>query len=461
MPVPGRNHTLTARFVSALGGPWAVLLGIPVVALLYLMHLRGPDLPHNLAELFSVVVAFGIFMLTWNARRFLDNHFFLFLGIAYLFVGIIDSLHALAFDGWIGGGRKPHLDTQLWHAARYLQGVSLVIAPWFAVRKIRPGVTLAAFSVATALLLVTVSGGAFQSWYASVVHARFMNVSDFCLFGLGVAAFAMLRRARAHFDGEVFFRLILSIVLLVVSEVSDGLGMRGFETLYLFGDLFKALSFYLVYKAVIETGLLRPYDLVFRNLKRSEEEAQAARSELESRVAGRTRELRDVNSRLSRELAERKVTEQERVLTIDLLRLVNGAKSLQELATGLTRFLRVRSGCESVAIRYRAGSEYPFVDTHGFPDEYAHAGRLPLSRRGRKESGRRASDDPDPGMPLRSDRPGRGRPVPPAFHRREDVLDEQRHRAAGRWRGRPPAGDQGPVQAGGIRIVRADPAVHR
>jgi PAS domain S-box-containing protein len=235
---------------------------------------------------------------------------------------------------------------------------------------------------------MSISGGIFQGWYNRGAHAWFMNVSDFCLFGLGVAAFAMLRRARAHFDGQVFLRLTLSIVFLVVSEVSDGLGMRGFETLYLFGDLFKALSFYLVYKAVIETGLLRPYDLVFRNLKRSEEEALAARSELEVRVAGRTAELRDVNSRLSRELAERKVAEQERELTIDLLRMVNGAKSLQELATDLTRLLRVRSGCESVAIRYRVGSEYPFVETHCFPDEYAHAG-IPLCPAGgeRKPAG--------------------------------------------------------------------------
>ena len=109
MPVPGRNHTLTGQILSALGGPWGVLLGVTVIALLYLMHLRGPDLPHNLAELFCVVVAVGVFMLTWNARRFMDNHFFLFLGIAYLFVGVIDSLHALAFDGWIGG--EGRLDT--------------------------------------------------------------------------------------------------------------------------------------------------------------------------------------------------------------------------------------------------------------------------------------------------------------------------------------------------------------
>ena len=37
------------------------------------------------------------------------------------------------------------------------------------------------------------------------------------------------------------------------------------------GHLFKVVSFYLIYKALIETGLVRPYDLLFRNLKKSEE----------------------------------------------------------------------------------------------------------------------------------------------------------------------------------------------
>ncbi|MGZ8429980.1 MAG: PAS domain S-box protein, partial [Candidatus Deferrimicrobiaceae bacterium] len=134
------------------------------------------------------------------------------------------------------------------------------------------------------------------------------------------------------------------------------------------------MSFYLVYKAVIETGLLRPYNLVFRNLMRSEEEAQDARSELEVRVARRTAELRDVNARLSQELVERKVAEQEREMMIELLRRINRAKGIRELATGLTMFLRERTGCESVGVRYRSGSGYPFIDTTRFPDEYAHAG---------------------------------------------------------------------------------------
>ena len=153
--------------------------------------------------------------------------------------------------------------------------------------------------------------------------------------------------------------------------------MRGFDSFFLFGDLFKALSFYLVYKAVIETGLLRPYDLLFRNLKRSEEEARAARNDLEVRVGERTAELRGVNELLSRELAERKIAEREREMMIELLRLINRATGIRELATGLTALLRERTGCESVGIRYRAGSEYPFLETHGIPEGNVHEGVSP------------------------------------------------------------------------------------
>ena len=360
MPVPGREHTLTGQIFSALGGPWRVLLGVTVLALLYLMHLHGPALPHSLAEMFCVVVAVGLFMLTWNARRFIDNHYFLFLGIAYLFVGIIDCLDALAFDRWVGGGGR-NLDTYrytyLWYAARYLQGVSLAIAPLFTVRKVRPGITFAAFFAVAAVLMATIYGGVIPDRYGRVEYTPWIiDANIVALCGLGMAAFGMLHRAREHFDEEVFLQLSLSILFAVTSGVTDGLGMKGFDGLFLLGDVFKALSFYLVYKAVIETGLLRPYALLFRNLKRSEEEARAVKSELEVWVA------------------DRKVAEQEREMTIDLLRLINRARNIRELATGLTTFLRDQSGCESVAIRYRAGSEYPFIETHDFPDEYAHAG---------------------------------------------------------------------------------------
>ncbi|MCX5799582.1 MAG: hybrid sensor histidine kinase/response regulator, partial [Proteobacteria bacterium] len=70
---------------------------ILVIGGLYFASLYNYLLFHGLAELFSIVVAFAIFILAWNTRRLLDNHYLLFVGIAYLFVGCIDLVHTIAY----------------------------------------------------------------------------------------------------------------------------------------------------------------------------------------------------------------------------------------------------------------------------------------------------------------------------------------------------------------------------
>jgi hypothetical protein len=60
------------------------------LAALYLASLYDFLLFHSMAELFSIVIAFGMFAVAWNSRRFLDNQFLLVIGIAYLFIGCLD-----------------------------------------------------------------------------------------------------------------------------------------------------------------------------------------------------------------------------------------------------------------------------------------------------------------------------------------------------------------------------------
>jgi len=68
-----------------------------------------------------------------------------------------------------------------------------------------------------------------------------------------------------------------------------------------------------MYKALIEIGLRRPYNLLFRDLKQSELELQKARDELEIKVLKRTAELAQSEERV---LADQ---EQLRTLTAELL----------------------------------------------------------------------------------------------------------------------------------------------
>ncbi len=61
-----------------------ILGAIPLLVLLFGIYLTssyGYLLFHSLSEAFSIVIACGIFMVVWNARRLLHNHYLLFVGI--------------------------------------------------------------------------------------------------------------------------------------------------------------------------------------------------------------------------------------------------------------------------------------------------------------------------------------------------------------------------------------------
>ncbi len=81
---------------------------------------------HTIAEIFSIVIAFAIFVVSWNTRYFFTNNYLLFLGIGYLFVAILDLTHTLAYKGMnIFHGYGANLPTQLWIGTRYLESISL------------------------------------------------------------------------------------------------------------------------------------------------------------------------------------------------------------------------------------------------------------------------------------------------------------------------------------------------
>ena len=66
---------------------------------LYLTSLHNYLLFHSLAELFSIVVAFSLFSIAWNSRKYLENQYLLFIGFSYLFIAGLDLLHTLSYKG--------------------------------------------------------------------------------------------------------------------------------------------------------------------------------------------------------------------------------------------------------------------------------------------------------------------------------------------------------------------------
>ncbi len=251
-----------------------VSLGVLTLIGLYLTSLYSYLLFHSLAEVFSIVVACGVFMLVWNARRFIDKGYFLLLGIAYVCVGFIDLIHTLAYPGMnVLQGADTNLAAQLWIAARYLQSISLLIAPLFLARKLRSNLVLVAYAVIVGLLLgLILYWGVFPVCFVEGVGLTpFKIISEYVICLMLLASVVALYLRRSEFDPRVLRLLMASIVVAVASELAFTQYAHAYATANMIGHLLKIVSFYLIYKAVVETGLVKPYDLLFRSLKQEQE----------------------------------------------------------------------------------------------------------------------------------------------------------------------------------------------
>jgi signal transduction histidine kinase len=297
----------------ARGWMTAVVLGATLAALIVVRMKAGYLLFHSLAEAFSVLVAVAVFLFAWNARRFLRDGYLLFIGIAYLFVGVLDLIHMLSFKGmgvFPGAGVDP--PTQLWISARALQAVSLLVAPFLTLGGARTAAAIIALAVASAMALVSVATGAFPACFVEGVGlTRFKIGAEYVVCAVLVAALAVLWSRRSRLDPDTYRRISGSVVATIGSEVAFTQYVHVYDGANLVGHLLKIVAFYLMYRAIVYNGIRRPFEVLFRDLKQSEEALRVARDELDAKVCQRTAELDRTVERLELEVTAREQARRE------------------------------------------------------------------------------------------------------------------------------------------------------
>jgi PAS domain S-box-containing protein len=250
-----------------------LIIGGSGIAILFVVQHYSFLLFHVMIEMFSVVVASAIFLFAWNTRTHIQNGGIIILGAAFLVIGGIDLLHTLAYKGMgVLEIDDANIATQLWIAARYIESLTLLVVPLFSNRIVILHRAVYVYLFVFALVVGSIFfWPIFPSCFAEGEGlTRFKKISEYVIAAILLVGLWNLMHRRREFNSIVFLALGVSIVLTIASELAFTFYVSVYGLSNFVGHLFKLVSFWLIYKAIIETGLQRPYALLFRELAQSE-----------------------------------------------------------------------------------------------------------------------------------------------------------------------------------------------
>jgi hypothetical protein len=124
-PSPSSSRGTKSKYIIIASGLILLVVGLRVLS-----RYNYP-LFHSLADMATVFIAASVFIVVWNRRRLLDNHYYLFVGIAFLFFAFLDFMHLLGNKNMGVFPQYGNLGPTLYIASRYVLSLSLVAGPLF------------------------------------------------------------------------------------------------------------------------------------------------------------------------------------------------------------------------------------------------------------------------------------------------------------------------------------------
>ena len=258
-----------------------------ILCSLYVVSTFNYVLFHSLVAVVGTLVALTVSLVTLTAHQSSRMPYLSFIGLGYVFVGLLDMLHMLSFNGMHVFTDYDYYAPQFWLAARFLEGTSVLLAMTCLSRggQFSLPVAFAGFSVVT--IGLTSSILYFHSFPVCFIPGHgltpFKIYAEYALCVLILVDIFLFHQRRHLADRRVYLLIQAALVLMIGmelcftlygtnanSDISNGIG-----------HLLQVCAFLLIYKAVVVTVIRDPIDLLFRDLKASHEALRVAKESAE------------------------------------------------------------------------------------------------------------------------------------------------------------------------------------
>jgi len=229
---------------------------------------------HTLAELFSIMIGFMIFIIAFNTKKFVKYRYFQLLGIGFLFLSSIDLLHTLSYEGMNIFDPVLFEVHQLWILARYMEAGTILAAFTisFSPKKFNTARCFIVYLSITIISLTFMALDMFPAPYIDGVGtSNRIIVSEIIIISIFALSLYFIQKRRKFFDTQVFYSLNLYIFLKIISEFSFIFFSHSHNFFNTFGLIFKIIAMWYIFQAVIATGLRAPQKIIFHDLIQKQE----------------------------------------------------------------------------------------------------------------------------------------------------------------------------------------------
>jgi diguanylate cyclase (GGDEF)-like protein/PAS domain S-box-containing protein len=258
----GFLHSVQEAFAGWRG--WAA----PLLLFVFLVLVSEYNflLFHTLAELFAIMVAIIVAVVAWHTYGFSRNHYLMLLGAGYFWIGLLDLLHAFTFKGiQIFPTATANTGIQFWIVARFFEALLLLIAPFFLTYRINKVGAITFFSSGAVLAVIIIFSGHFPvSYIDGTGLTMFKIVSEYVIIAMLLLSVVILSYKRTLIERRIFALIVLSVMLTVAAELCFTLYISVYGTAIVAGHLFKLMSFWLIFLAVVKTTLSEPFEIMAR-----------------------------------------------------------------------------------------------------------------------------------------------------------------------------------------------------
>jgi len=223
---------------------------------------------HVTLEGMCLIAAFSIYVIGTRTHRFSNSAMLLYISVAFFYVGAFETLHLLYFDGInLLPDASANRAAQFWTASRALEIGAICSVP-VALRLKSSRLRLhIGFFAAFVLLTVSILAGVFPTCFVEGEGSTaFERWTELAIAAASVASLAMMKRTPGRVGNKVSARAMGGVAAFGISGLLFTFRLEPQGALDALAHLLSLLSFVFFWSIVIEEGLDRPYEHMFREI---------------------------------------------------------------------------------------------------------------------------------------------------------------------------------------------------